>query len=466
MTTTINASTSAGLISSADTSGILQFQTANIAALTINASQNVGVGTASPTEKLTVNGNIKLGTSGTSWLYGPATTGRSIYSNSDSTAYIIAYGSAYGGSNDAGLQFTAGTSNSMVFNSAGNLGLGVTPSAWYSTVKAFQFGAGGLLDGRTNDAAQATIGAGYYLDSGATYRYISTTGATRFVQASGSYYWFTAASGTAGNAITFSQAMTLDSSGRLLVGRTSGSTNIIAITSSAQGTEILSISDDGTQQGAARFFNCTNGGDNAAGCAMKIKANSGTSRSINAGGTINASGADYAEYMTKSGNFTIAKGDVVGINNQGKLTNVFADSVSFVVKSTDPSYVGGDTWGNEDSIGANPEKPVQIPATENTKAETDEAFAIRYAQYETDKSTFDAVLEAARQKVDRIAFSGQVPVNVIGATAGQYIVPINDNGAIKGQAVSNPTFEQYQSAVGKVIAIESDGRARIIVKVA
>jgi hypothetical protein len=170
--------------------------------------------------------------------------------------------------------------------------------------------------------------------------------------------------------------------------------------------------------------------------------------------------------MTKSGNFTVAKGDVVGINTQGKLTNVFVDSVSFVVKSTDPSYVGGDTWGNDDAIGANPEEPAQIPATESTEAETDEAFAIRYAQYEADKSTFDAMLEAARVLVDRIAFAGQVPVNVIGATAGQYIVPINDNGAIKGQAVSNPTFEQYQSAVGKVIAIESDGRARIIVKVA
>jgi hypothetical protein len=92
-------------------------------------STGLGIGTSSPSEKLTVNGNIKLGTSGTTWIYGPATTGRSIYSNSDSTAYIIAYGSSYGGSNDAGLQFTAGTSNNMVFNSSGNLGLGVAPIA-------------------------------------------------------------------------------------------------------------------------------------------------------------------------------------------------------------------------------------------------------------------------------------------------------------------------------------------------
>jgi hypothetical protein len=133
--------------------------------------------------------------------------------------------------------------------------------------------------------------------------------------------------------------------------------------------------------------------------------------------------------MTKAGDFTIAKGDVAGINLDGKLTNRFVDAVSFVVKSTDPSYVGGDKWGvgfEEDAEG----------------------------------------LEAARQKVDRIAFAGQVPVNVIGTTVGQYIIPFDDNGLIKGQAVSNPTFEQYQQSVGKVIAIEQDGRARIIVKVA
>jgi len=55
---------------------------------------------------------------------------------------------------------------------------------------------------------------------------------------------------------------------------------------------------------------------------------------------------------------------------------------------------------------------------------------------------------------------------VFGATAGQYIIPVNDNGAIKGQAISNPTFEQYQQVIGTVIAIEADGRAKIIVKIA
>jgi len=49
MPSIINAATSGGLISTADTSGVLQLQTANTTAVTIDASQNVGVGTASPT---------------------------------------------------------------------------------------------------------------------------------------------------------------------------------------------------------------------------------------------------------------------------------------------------------------------------------------------------------------------------------------------------------------------------------
>ena len=183
---------------------------------------------------------------------------------------------------------------------------------------------------------------------------------------------------------------------------------------------------------------------NTAVAALWVGRAAANARSINAGGTVNASGADYAEYMTKAGDFTIAKGDVVGIDANGKLTNVFADAVTFVVKSTDPSYVGGDTWGTAESLGL-------------AKLNDDATQA--------EKDTFNAALEAARQLVDRISFSGQVPVNVTGATAGQYIIPVNNNGSIKGEAVSNPTFEQYKNAVGKVIATEADGRARIIVKV-
>jgi len=179
---------------------------------------------------------------------------------------------------------------------------------------------------------------------------------------------------------------------------------------------------------------------------LRVSKYGGNNRSINAIGTVNQNGADYAEYMVKAGDFIVTKGDVVGINAEGKITNVFADAISFCVKSTDPGLVGGDSWFTEPR-----------PMDENNNQVTSDTQ--EYAEW-------FARMEAARATVDRIAFCGQVPVNVTGATAGQYIIPVEDNGSIKGEAVSNPTFEQYQQAVGKVIAIEQDGRARIIVKVA
>lgn len=176
----------------------------------------------------------------------------------------------------------------------------------------------------------------------------------------------------------------------------------------------------------------TGTGFNVADTVIKVNKDNTSGRSINAAGTINASGADYAEYMTKAGSFTIAKGDICGVDVNGLLTNVYASAISFVVKSTDPSYVGGDKWGSWDTFG-------------------DDVDA--------------AALEAERAMVDRIAFCGQVPVNVNGASVGDYIVPVDDNGSITGQSVTNPTLEQYMMAVGKVIAIEDDGRAKIIVKI-
>ena len=239
-----------------------------------------------------------------------------------------------------------------------------------------------------------------------------------------------------------------------------GILTVAAVGSTTAGSTIASFQGGGIGQGVQIYEGTNSSSAAAPNTVVKIGQMSSTGRSIGAAGTINASGADYAEYMTKATEFVLLKGGIAGINSNGKITNVFADAVSFVVKSTSPSYVGGDTWGSVENVGVGPKEPTQ------TEGEIEEDFVARKSKYEADLAAFEIVIEAARNKVDRIAFSGQVPVNVLGATAGQYIIPVEDNGAIKGQAVSKPTFEQYQIAVGKVICIESDGRAKIIVKVA
>jgi hypothetical protein len=61
MASIINATTTTGLVSSADNSGSLQLATNNgTTAVTIDTSQNVGIGTASPSRRLTVSGKAQF----------------------------------------------------------------------------------------------------------------------------------------------------------------------------------------------------------------------------------------------------------------------------------------------------------------------------------------------------------------------------------------------------------------------
>jgi hypothetical protein len=106
----------------------------------------------------------------------------------------------------------------MSLDTSGNLGIGVTPSAWgTANYKVLQVPAGTL-------SSYSTFALGLHQNSydtaGGSFKYVTTGFASRYNQEGGVHAWYTAPSGTAGNAITFTQAMTLDASGNLLVGTT------------------------------------------------------------------------------------------------------------------------------------------------------------------------------------------------------------------------------------------------------
>jgi len=115
---------------------------------------------------------------------------------------------------------TSYVTEKMRLDASGNLGLGVTPSAWLSTLKVLQIGATGSL---ANISGTTLFLENAYYDVSGNGIYLTSAAASLYRQTTGAHQWFTAPSGTAGNAISFTQAMTLDASGRLGIGTTSPS---------------------------------------------------------------------------------------------------------------------------------------------------------------------------------------------------------------------------------------------------
>jgi hypothetical protein len=182
-------------------------------------STGLGIGTSSPAQKLHV-----LGSSGAVSRTSVGANANQVFHQIDNSVNTIeigalASGTAYLSSNGAyPLTFYTNGSERLRLDSSGNLGLGVTPSAWDSSFKALQVSNISLF-------SQDSTGAGWWSKNarnvGGTWYYIGTGFASYIEQGAGAFKWNTAPSGTAGANITFTQAMSLDASGNLLVGATS-----------------------------------------------------------------------------------------------------------------------------------------------------------------------------------------------------------------------------------------------------
>jgi len=132
---------------------------------------------------------------------------------------------------------TNSASGICVQDASGNLGLGVTPSAWGGG-KAFEVGGSGSgLWWYGSTSLYNTMNCRF---DGTSWKYGATGQASLYLQSAGQHIWNTAASGTAGSAISFTQALTLTAATNLLLGGTSdpGGNNslYIANTGSVPGT--------------------------------------------------------------------------------------------------------------------------------------------------------------------------------------------------------------------------------------
>lgn len=129
--------------------------------------------------------------------------------------------------------------------------LGVTPFAWGATIKAMDFGYSGSFGGNATANVSYAVSNGYFNGSW-IYKTNGFAAYHRIDGSTGGHVWYTAASGTAGNAITFIQALTLSNSndltlnlGNLVIG-TSGKGIDFSATAGTGTSELLADYEEGT----------------------------------------------------------------------------------------------------------------------------------------------------------------------------------------------------------------------------
>jgi hypothetical protein len=217
-------------------------------------STGLGIGTSSPASKVEAVGASAGSTVFTATANTSAnTTDLYVFRRSDAAVSgAIRYNQS-----DAARPMVIGTTTSHPFDfmtngssvarldTSGNLGLGVTPSAWFSSFKAYQVG---------NQSLWSAAGGNGYLSNNAffntssQYTYRVDGYATEYIQSvvNGSHSWHTAPSGTAGNAISFTQAMTLTAAGDLGVGTTSPGSRLDVVGSATTSGINVSVSNAST----------------------------------------------------------------------------------------------------------------------------------------------------------------------------------------------------------------------------
>jgi hypothetical protein len=209
------------------------FYISGTTAMTLN-STGLGVG-VSPSVKLDINGDIKI---------------------RDTFSLFMGFGNEQkifvgGGANSTYLTFNQWTgaayTERLRIDSSGNVGVAVAPSAWNTTYAALQVGLSGSLSSYKATYYDAFASScNYFENTSGQDRYVNNGYASQHFQYLGSHIFRTAGNNTSGanQPLTWTQAMTLDASGNLLVGKNSSASTVIGGEIRSTGIGIFNVSAD------------------------------------------------------------------------------------------------------------------------------------------------------------------------------------------------------------------------------
>ena len=226
----------------------------------------------------------------------------------------------------------------LIISSTGNLGIGVVPSAWESPFKPIQIGTyGQYIAGQTN-GPDIKIGSNHYYNA-SNYIYTTANGAAQINIGGNSGFQFNVADvGVIGAAVTFTQAMSINKNGNVVIGTITDNGNRLQVTGSATFSTSVSVGSSLTVGTSSLFngdmFTYQNGGIFFAG-----------SGNYNSGIYGRNTGNDLAFNAGSSEKMRITSGGNVGIGtiSPARQLSIFNGSIGLYSSSTGQGGTDGYT---------------------------------------------------------------------------------------------------------------------------